>query len=466
MLKRFRSRYIGDKAFYKMVFAIVLPIIIQNTVSNFVNLLDNVMVGRIGTEQMSGVSVANQLLFVFNLCIFGGLSGAGIFTAQFFGAKDTEGVRYTFRYKIYTALAVLLAAYIVFFAAAPKLIGLYLTEDASGDIAATLQYGLDYLKIMYWGIAPFAISQCYASTLRETGETVMPMKASIVEVVVNMCLNYVLIFGKFGAPALGVEGAAIATVISRYAGLVLLVVYTHRNHEKHPFIKGAYSSPKIPMHLVKQITIKGMPLLANEALWSMGSTTLVQKYSMRGMMVVAALNISSTISNMFNVMFMTMGNAVAILVGQALGANDTEKAKEYVRKLTAFSTMCCLVMGTLLICCSSLLPRLYNTSEDVRALAAKFLVTSACLMPAFSFANCFYFTLRSGGKTFITFLYDCVFSWVVMIPFAHILVHYTGLPITVIYPLCQGLELIKAIYGFYLVKKGVWIHNIVAGTKD
>ena len=121
MLARFRKRYIGDKAFYKMVFAIVLPIIIQNTVANFVNLLDNVMVGRMGTEQMSGVSVANQLLFVFNLCIFGGLSGAGIFTAQYYGAKDTDGVRYTFRFKVYTALFVLVAAYIIFFAAAPKL---------------------------------------------------------------------------------------------------------------------------------------------------------------------------------------------------------------------------------------------------------------------------------------------------------------------------------------------------------
>jgi len=462
MLQRFRKRYIGDKAFYKMVFVIVLPIIIQNTVANFVNLLDNVMVGRMGTEQMSGVSVANQLMFVFNLCIFGGLSGAGIFTAQYFGAKDTDGVRYTFRFKVYTALFVLAAAYAIFFAAAPQLIGLYLTDDASGDTAATLQYGMQYLRIMYLGMIPFAISQCYAGTLRETGETVVPMKASVAEVFVNLCLNYVLIFGKFGMPALGVQGAAIATVVSRYTGLAILVIYTHRNHEKHPFIKGAYASPYIPGRLAKDVIVKGMPLLANEALWSMGSTTLVQKYSQRGLAVIAALNISSTISNMFNVMFMTMGNAVAILVGQALGANDVEKAKDYVRKLTAFSTMTCLVMGAILIACSGALPMLYNTSADVRALASKFLITAACLMPAFSFANCFYFTLRSGGKTMITFVYDCVFSWLVMIPAAHILVTYTDMPITFVYPVCQGLEIIKAVYGYYLVKKGVWINNIVS----
>lgn len=461
MLANFRRRYIGDKAFYKMVFAIVLPIIIQNTVANFVNLLDNVMVGRMGTEPMSGVSVANQLIFVFNLCIFGGLSGAGIFTAQYFGAKDNDGVRYTFRFKLYTSLIVLVAAYAIFFAAAPQLIKLYLTEDASGDVAKTLEYGMQYLQVMYLGIAPFALSQCYAGTLRETGETVIPMKASVAEVVINLCLNYVLIFGKFGMPALGVRGAAVATVISRYVGLAILMVYTHKNHEKHPFIKGVYSSAHIPKKLTVDIIKKGMPLLANEALWSMGSTTLVQKYSMRGLAVIAALNISSTVSNMFNVMFMTMGNAVAILVGQALGANDVEKAKDYVRKLTAFSTMACLVMAALLISLSGLLPMMYNTSADVRALASKFLITAACLMPAFSFANCFYFTLRSGGKTMITFVYDCVFSWLVMIPVAHLLVTYTDLPITVVYPLCQGTEIIKAIIGFWMVKKGVWINNIV-----
>jgi len=464
MLAKFKKQFIGDKAFYKMVFAIVLPIIIQNTVANFVNLLDNVMVGRLGTEPMSGVSVANQLIFVFNLCIFGGLSGAGIFTAQYFGAKDNDGVRYTFRFKLYTALFVLIAAYVIFLAAAPQLIKLYLTEDASGDVAKTLEYGMQYLQVMYLGIAPFALSQCYAGTLRETGETVMPMKASVVEVIVNLCLNYVLIFGKFGMPALGVRGAAVATVISRYAGLAILMIYTHRNHEKHPFIKGAYSSPYIPRRLTVDIIKKGMPLLANEALWSMGSTTLVQKYSMRGLAVIAALNISSTVSNMFNVMFMTMGNAVAILVGQALGANDVEKAKDYVKKLTAFSTMTCLCMGALLISLSGILPMMYNTTADVRALASKFLVASACLMPAFSFANCFYFTLRSGGKTMITFVYDCVFSWVVMIPVAHLLVTYTDLPITFVYPMCQGLEIVKAVYGFYLVKKGVWINNIVGNS--
>ena len=459
-----RRRYIGDKAFYAMVFSIVLPVIVQNTVANFVNLLDNVMVGRIGTEQMSGVSIANQLMFVFNLCIFGGLSGAGIFTAQYYGARDDDGVRYTMRFKIYTSLFVLCVALIVFGFFAEPIIRLYLTEDSSGDVETTLGYSLRYLRVMMLGLAPFAFSQCYAGTLRETGETVMPMKASIAEVLTNLGLNYILIFGKLGLPALGVVGAAVATVVSRLVGLGILVIYTHRHSERHAFAHGLYHSLYIPGRLVGSIIRKGMPLLANEALWSVGTTMLTQQYSLRGLTVIAALSISSTVSNMFSVVFMSLGTAVAILVGQALGADDVPRAKDTVRKLIVFSLMTCVVFGGLLAAFAPLLPMLYNTTADVRALATKFLWCSAALMLIHSFNHCCYFTLRSGGKTVITFLYDCAFTWLVMLPAAFVLARYTALPVHWVYLLAQGTEGLKCVIGYILVKKGIWIHNIVGSS--
>ena len=456
-----RRRYIGDKAFYALVFSLVLPVIVQNTVANFVNLLDNVMVGRIGTEQMSGVSIANQLMFVFNLCVFGGLSGAGIFTAQYFGAKDSDGVRYTMRFKLYTCLFILCVAGVVLGFFAEPIVRLYLTEDASGDIEATLGYSLRYLRIVAFGLAPFSLSQCYASTLRETGETVMPMKASIAEVLTNLALNYILIFGKLGLPALGVIGAAIATVASRLVGLTILVVYTHRNDERHRFAKGLYASGYIPGRLVGDIIRKGMPLLANEALWSVGTTLLTQQYSLRGLTVIAALSISSTVSNMFSVVFMSLGTAVAILVGQALGANDVPRAKDTVRKLIVFSLMTCVVFGGLLAAFSPLLPRMYNTTDDVRAMATRFLLCSAVLMLIHSFNHCCYFTLRSGGKTMITFLYDCAFTWLVIVPSAFLLVRCDSLAVHWVYFISQGTEALKCVLGYILVKKGIWIHNIV-----
>lgn len=252
----FRRRFIGDKAFYKMVFAIARHIIVQNTVSNSVNLLDNIMVGTIGTEQMSGVSIANQLLMIFSAGIFGCNAGAGIFTAQFSGAQDTDGVRHTFRFKLYGALIISLLACTVFLTAGRPLIGLYLTEDASSDIAATLEYGWTYIQIICISLLPYAVGQVYASTLCETGETGVPMKATLVEVFTNAVLNYIFIFGKLGCPAMGVAGAALATLISRVVGFGVLVVYTHTHAQKHPFITGAYSSRNIPRRLTMDIIKK------------------------------------------------------------------------------------------------------------------------------------------------------------------------------------------------------------------
>ncbi len=463
-ISRFRRTFIGDRDFYKTVFAIVVPIIIQNLVSNFVNLLDNIMVGQVGTTQMSGVAIANQLMFVFNLTIFGGLAGAGIFGAQFYGAGDNEGLRHTFRFKLWMSSIILTAGIIIFLTFDGTLISLYLTgEGKAADAAAMLGYGRDYLRVMLWGLLPFALSQTYSGTLRETGETMLPMKAGIVAVATNLCLNYLLIFGKLGLPVLGVVGAATATVISRYVELAIIMIYTHRHTARFPFIVGVYRSLKVPRSLAKKIFIKGTPLLANELLWSMGVTTMTQIFSTCGLNVVAGLNISSTITNLFNVVFVSMGIAVAVMVGQALGAGDTERAKSYVWKLIFFSICTCIVIGGTLAAVSPFIPRIYNTSDDVRSLATHFMLISAALMSFNSVSHCCYFALRSGGKTFITFLFDSAFSWTICVPYAYILTHYTKLDIYAIYPISMLTDVVKSVIGVLIVRTGYWAQNIVAG---
>ena len=194
-------KLIGSRAFYAMVLAIVIPIIIQNAISNFVNLLDNLMVGRVGTEQMSGVAIANQLTFVFNLTIFGAVSGASIFSSQYHGAGNVEGVRAALRLKLYITTMLTALAIALFALLGPRLISLYLNESADpAREQITLEHGLAYLHIMMIGLPPFALAQSYSSTLRETGETAVPMYASILAVLVNLVFNYFLIFGKFGFP--------------------------------------------------------------------------------------------------------------------------------------------------------------------------------------------------------------------------------------------------------------------------
>ncbi len=466
--EKLRHNLIGDKNFYKKVIIILIPIIIQNTVTHVVNLVDNIMVGSVGTLEMSAVAIVNQLLFVFNLCIFGGLSGAGIFTSQFAGAKDTEGIKHSFRMKIYIALSVCIIAIAVFTIIPKALIGIYISENTSPTEAAkTLGFGLDYLYIMLFGLIPFAVSQIYGSTLREIGETKLPMTASVWAIGINIILNYILIFGNKGlaflpfAP-LGVVGAAIATSISRFAEMIIILICVHKNNSKYTFIENIYKSFKVPLSLCCDILKKGVPLLVNEFLWSFGMAFLMQCYSVRGIEVVASTNIAATVGNMFNVVYFSIGAAIAILCGQDLGAGKLEKAKTTVWRLLFLSIISCLILGLVLFAVSSVIPMVYNTTKTVRELATKLLRIVALLMPVNAFCHGCYFAMRSGGKTIITMIFDSGFIWLVSCTTAYIIAHYTTLDIVPFYFTVCSIEIIKSIISGTLIKKGFWINNIVA----
>jgi len=460
-MSKFKQRFIGDKAFYKMVLLIAFPILIQNGITNFVSLLDNIMVGQLGTEQMSGVAIVNQLINVFNICIFGAVSGASIFSAQFFGQGNHEGVRNTFRFKLVCCILIAVFWIAIFLAAGSELMMLFLHDTGSGDVAMTHDAGMNYLYVMLIGLLPYTFTQIYASTLRETGETILPMIAGIIAVFVNLCFNYLLIFGNFGFPEWGIVGAAVATVLSRFCEMGIVIVWTHMHKSRNIFIQGAYRNFKIPGNLVGQIIRKGMPLLANETLWSAGQAVLVQCYSLRGLNAVAALNISTTVSNLFNVVFIALGSAISIVVGQQLGAGELEKAADTDRKMIFFSVASCFVVGAVLFLAAPAFPKIYNTSEEVRHLAANLIRIASMFMPLYAFYHASYFTLRTGGKTGITFLFDSCYVWVVNIPVAFVLSRFTGLDLIAIYFACQSVEIVKAVVGFVLLKKGVWIHNMV-----
>lgn len=457
-------RYIGDRAFYRRCLTVAVPIIIQNGITNFVSLLDNIMVGQVGTIPMSGVSIVNGLIFVFNLCVFGASSGAGIFTAQFHGSKDAEGVRHTFRFKFLICIAISLLGIALFLLGGEFLIGLYLTGEGDADTAsAVLEQGLLYLHVMLWGFLPFALTNTYASTLKECGNTVVPMTAGITATLTNLVLNYILIFGHLGIPAMGVRGAALATVISRYVELFIVAGWTHRNNRKNPFIVGVYRSFYLPGKLLKSIVIKGMPLLLNEALWSSGMAIMNQCYSTCGLDVVPAMNINSTIFQLTSVVFLSMGNAVGIIMGQMLGAGHSEtEVRDSNRKLLALSVASGVVFGILLASISSAFPLLYNTTQEVRHLATMLICVNAAMMPFISYTNATYFTLRSGGQTMVTFLFDSCFVWTVCVPLAFCLSRFTNIPIVPLFAICQGTDLVKCAIGAFMLRQGKWIQNLTA----
>lgn len=452
----------GNAAFYKKVAVIGLPIVIQNTITNFVELLDNVMVGRTGTDPMNAVSIVVQLIFVFNLCVWGFCCGAGIFTAQFYGKQDHKGVQHTFRAKFYIAGAITLAFAIFFHYKADYFLLKFIHQSNDiGNPEATLAYAKQYLSIMIVAMIPFAISQAYTNTLRDIGETRIPMIAGICAVVVNLSLNYILIFGNFGAPEMGIMGAAIATCVSRFVENIIVISWTHSHPDRCRFIVGAYSSPKIPPRLMKEILVKGLPLGANETFWALGITMLNQNFSLRGLDVIGAISITSTIANLFNVVLFANGESISIIVGHLLGANEIKEAKKSATRMISLSFFSYLILCLILILCRNAFPAIYNTDQKIKELASIFIFQTAIFLPVNALIHNCYFTVRTGGKTFITFLFDSVFTWVFLVPSAFILVRYTNLSIITIYLLIKCWDLLKAAIGLLLVHKGVWLNCMV-----
>ena len=460
------KKYIGDKKFYRMVLAIAVPVMIQNGITNFVNLLDNIMVGSLGTEAMSGVSIVNQFTFIYNLMVFGAVAAAGIFTAQYHGSEDLDGIRYTVRFKLLTCLVAGTLGVLLFARFGGSFIDLFLhTSDSQGDLALTHALGMEYLYVMLIGLLPYALSQVYASTMRETGQTVIPMLGSFVAVITNFVLNLILIFGLLGFPALGVTGAALATSISRVAELLFLVLYAHLKKDKFPYIRHLYRSLYIPRKLALRICIKGLPLMLNEILWAVSITLRNQCFSVRGLDAVAAMNIATTLQNVLNVVYIALGSAISIIVGRLLGAGELDKARDTARKMIAFTIFAASLVGVLCVGLSFLFPRIYNTSPAIRDLATYMIIVAALMLPFSSYCFSAYYTLRSGGRVLTTIIFDSVFMWVLVLPLCVVLAYLTDLDVRVIYAVSYLTEVVKAIFGALLLRGGSWVRRLVGNEE-
>ena len=447
-----------DKIFLRKMLVIAIPIIIQNGITNFVGMLDNIMVGRIGTEQMSAVSISNQLIFVYNLCIFGALSGAGIFTAQYFGKQDKEGIRYSIRYKWLISIIVTILSLLIFGFFGKTLISYYL--NGQGNISDTLFYGQEYLHIMMIGMPLYMIAQIYSNTLRETSNTIIPMRSGIVAITVNLIGNYILIYGKFGFSKLGCVGAAYATVLSRLVEALCNVIWVHTHKEKCDYMKDVYTSFYIPLSQIKTYFLTGTPLLLNETMWAAGMAMLIQCYSLRGLHVVAGLNIANTIINVSNTVFLALGVSVGIIVGQLLGAQCVQEAKDTEKKASLFSVLSVIPIMILVFFIAPVFPKIYNTTTEIQHLATTIILISTLFMPLQSYINCIYFIMRAGGRTMVAFLFDSIFVWSVSVTVAFILSRFTNLPVHMIFLSVQLLDLVKMIVGTILIKKGIWIQDI------
>lgn len=466
-MSNLRQKYIGDRNFYKHVLYMVIPMIMQNLITNFVSMIDNIMVGQLGTAPMSGVSIVNQFVFVANITVFGAVSGASIYGTQYFGKGDHEGQKFTFRFRLIAVLIIIGIFAVVFVEFQEPLIRLFLSKDDSREmIETTLTYGRDYMGIIVLSLFPFGIGQAYASTIRESGETNIPMAAAFSAVGVNLLLDYGLIFGKLGMPEMGVQGAAIATVIAKTIEAAVMIIWTHTHLKRMPSAVGLYRGFHIPQDVIANIIKTGTPLLLNEFLWSLGMAVVAQCYSARGIDMVAARNIANTLTNLFNVIFIQMGGCIGIMVGMELGSGDLKRAKDVDNKMIVFSFVITVFFAIAMVPVGYAFPMMYKTEPVVRSLATYYILISAMAMPMWSFTNAVYFTLRSGGKTLLTFIFDMGLTWSVMIPVAWFLCYKTDMDIHWVIVLIMFSEIIKVIIGFFMVRSNLWLNDLVGDERD
>ena len=458
-----KNKFIGDKKFYKLLFAIALPIVFQQFITSLVGLLDNIMVGRIGNDEMIGVSLANQLIFIFNLAIFGSLSGAAIYATQYFGAQNKEGYQETFRFKWLMVVIISLVFGLVFFFFKENLISAFISssEGEYSSPEAVLEYGSLYLELMLIGLLPFAIKEIYATALREMQETMIPMISGIIAIFVNLILNYVLIFGHLGFPKMGVTGAAIATIVSRFVELFIVVIYTHVKHEKFNFLSKVYRRIIVRFSSFKKFILKTLLLLSNETLWSIGLTMIMKAYSVRGLDVMGALNITNTVNNVFIVVGTSLGASTAIILGNLIGAGDYQGAKSASYRILFSSIVFTFIFSLFEVGVGFLVPSIYKTSDAIKEQAIILIIICAIYRVPNSFNTCAYFTLRAGGKIFLTMLFDSLFIWIIRVPIAFILAYATNIPIIWLFVIVEGLEASKSIVGYILVDKGIWLNQII-----
>lgn len=447
-----KSKFFGNKAFYKRVATITIPIILQQLLIASVQLIDNVMVGQLGESAINSVTIVNQLNFVVMIVTFGVMGGAGIFTAQYFGAKKFEELKMSFRYKINAAILVSLIAVVLFIVFGKTMI-MWFTSKTS-----TIEGGLSYLNIMMIGVLPFILSLAITSTFRETGTTKPLLVISLFALILNALINAVLIFGYLGFPALGVIGAAIGTVIARVVEFSLLVLLIKLRKASFAFqLKTLFHIPK---SMVKKISLKAFPLTMNEVFWSVGQTVFIFSFSLRGETALAAMNVNNAVSQIVFVTFSGIATAVAVMVGNTLGEHKLQEAESNAYKLIMTSFLAAIVVGIILYFVSPFIVDLYDISQVTADWALESIQYNSILIWLYSVNVAIYMILRSGGDMKSTILADSGFTWVVMVPVALILGRYSAVHIPLMFLIIKGTELPKFFYSLTLLKKRRWIQNL------
>jgi putative MATE family efflux protein len=451
-------KYIGSAPFYKQALTLAIPVMLQALIQNLVSLIDNFMVAGLGDVKMSGVNITNQVLFVFFVALNTVVSGGGIFMSQFNGAKDTEGMRQTFRFKILTSSLLAVIVTVLSVAIPGEMLGLLVnTNTASAPIVAE---GKKYLAIIVFTFFPIVISTSIGASLREIGKVKAPLIISLTATLINTFFNWVLIYGNLGAPRLEVEGAAIATVIARVTELVIYIVYIKITQPG--FYVRLRTMLDVNFRIFAAILRKTGVILISEMSWVVTETVMTAAYNGRGgAEIVSGMAAGWAIANIFMLIFGAVHTSVGVIVGGTLGRNELDLAREQARWLRSGSIIAGIAIALVEVFSVFLIPIVFgNLSPDARIVTRNLIWVISLYMPLWTYLNAQFATARSGGDAIMGAWVDVSVNTLMFLPGIFVLALCTPLGPVEMYGIVKLTDFVKVAIAGWQLKKERWVRNL------
>lgn len=448
------KRYFVDKRFFKHTFRVAVPLMAQQLISNSVNLLDNLMIGQLGEYALASVATVNRYFMIAIFGMQGMIAASSVFLAQFYGSKDEEHMKQSFRFGLLSTSLIMILFIILAFLFPDNIIRFFV------DDPQVIYEGARYIRIAALSFIPTMITMAIAGSMRSVGDSERPLFAGIISMITNVFFNYMLIYGHFGAPALGVIGAGIGTLIARIVELIVILIFLQKG--KYPFKSNIRELLHISPTLAKNITLKAIPLSLNEVLYASGMALLMRFYGTRGSEVISAYSISTTVSDLFFTMNAGMSVATTILVSQPLGANDLDKARENGYQLLGFAVVLSVFFGAMLFGASFIIPHLYEVGEYTMYVAQTFLRIMAFLFWIYVLNTTSYYILRAGGDMKSTLMMDSGYMWTVNLVCVYFATYYTDFSIIGLYIVGQMTDVVKLFFALRLVHKEGWVVNLAS----
>lgn len=444
-----------NKRFYKVLISLCIPIIIQNLISTSVNVIDTVMISSLGEASVASIGVANQFFFLFNMSLAGVTGGAGIFISQFFGKNDISNIRKVIGFS--TVLAIILS---LIFVVPALIIPTQIINIFSYD-PEVIKLCIEYFSIVVLCYPLISVSTVFSVGSRGIRNPKLGMFCSAIALCVNIVLNYGLIFGNLGLPALGVKGAALATVIARIVELVLIIGYVYFIKKDYILRFSLRNLKDIKSEFINSLLAKSLPIFLNDSLWAVGTVLYSVAYSKAGTSAIAASQIATSTGNFFIMTAVCIANGAAIMLGNELGADYIDRAITYAKKFSILVALTGLIFGGLLILNIPILLKIFTVSDSLAPDIIKIFLIMGILMALKSFNVLLVIgILRSGGDTKYALCLELGCMWLVSLPLTFFAA-FKGAPIYVLVLLTYSEEIVKFIFGIPRALSKKWATNIV-----